>query len=296
MNKTGYQENCFNCYQIQKKNENKRSFGTDITGHMGRIAQKTSSSPLLLQEYATDIYKIMHNAEEKNRPSSKYMSSQNAITESHRGKLINWLLTVHYKFELVEETLFLTVNLIDRYLERILVGKEELQLIGISCMFVACKYEEVSCPEISDFVYVTDDVCTAEDIIKTEKEILKVLGFEVSVPSTLRFYERYSMICRFDEYAFNVGLYLIELALLDYTMLKYRPSTIAGAAVFLAKKIMKNQVNKKSAKKNSEESLSSCAMDLADLVDNSETSKFASIKLKFADCKFQQVSKAFLTR
>ncbi len=73
-----------------------------------------------------------------------------------RAILIDWLIDVHSKFKLLNETLFLTVNLIDRYLSKCQVSRQNLQLIGVSCMFIATKYEEIYPPDLRDFVYVTD--------------------------------------------------------------------------------------------------------------------------------------------
>ena len=72
---------------------------------------------------------------------------------------------VHYKFELMEETLFLTVNLIDRFLEHQTVIRKKLQLVGVTAMLIACKYEEVSVPTVEDFVLITDKAYTREEVI-----------------------------------------------------------------------------------------------------------------------------------
>jgi cyclin B len=70
--------------------------------------------------------------------------------------LIDWLVEVHLKFKLVPETLYLTVSLIDRYLEKVEVHWEKLQLVGVTAMLIASKYEEIYAPEVQDFVYITD--------------------------------------------------------------------------------------------------------------------------------------------
>ena len=35
--------------------------------------------------------------------------------------------------------------------------RTQLQLVGVAVMFLAAKVEEIFAPEISDFVYITDD-------------------------------------------------------------------------------------------------------------------------------------------
>lgn len=76
------------------------------------------------------------------------------------------LVKVHYKFELVEETLFLTVNLIDRFLARQNVPRKKLQLVGVTAMLLACKYEEVMVPVIEDLIVISDRAYTREEVLQ----------------------------------------------------------------------------------------------------------------------------------
>jgi len=70
--------------------------------------------------------------------------------------LVEWLIEVHLKFKLLPETLFLTINLIDRYCMVKQVLRNEYQLLGVTAMLIASKYEEIYPPEIRDFVHITD--------------------------------------------------------------------------------------------------------------------------------------------
>jgi hypothetical protein len=92
-------------------------------------------------------------------------TKQTDINEKMRAILVDWLIEVHYKFKLMPETLFLTVNLIDRFLEKIDVVRTKLQLVGVTAMLIACKYEEIYAPEVRDFVYITDKAYTREEIL-----------------------------------------------------------------------------------------------------------------------------------
>ena len=85
-----------------------------------------------------------------------------------RGILVDWLSEVHLKFKLVPETLYLSVNLIDRYLEKELVQRSHLQLIGVTAMLIASKYEEIYAPEVKDFVYITDKAYSKDQILQLE--------------------------------------------------------------------------------------------------------------------------------
>ena len=155
-----------------------------------------------------------------------------------RAILIDWLIEVHLKFKLLPETLFLTINLIDRYLEKQVIPRTKLQLVGVTSMLISSKYEEIYAPEVRDFVYITDKAYTKEEILAMEQAILATLDFNITTPSTYRFLERFSKIANADAPLFNLARYLIELPLIEYRMLKYCPSNVAASALFLAQKIM----------------------------------------------------------
>jgi cyclin B len=82
-----------------------------------------------------------------------------------RSILIDWLIEVHFKYKLQSETLFIAVRIIDRYLELEKVPKSRLQLVGVTALLVACKYEEIYPPELKDFVFLTDKAYTKEDML-----------------------------------------------------------------------------------------------------------------------------------
>lgn len=53
-------------------------------------------------------------------------------------------------------------------------SRSNLQLVGVAALFISSKYEELYPPDISDFVYITDDTYTKQQVIEMEKHILKV--------------------------------------------------------------------------------------------------------------------------
>jgi len=85
------------------------------------------------------------------------MSGQPEVNTKMRAILVDWLTDVHLKFKLVPETLFLAISIMDRYLERVRINKNHLQLVGVTALFLAAKYEEIYPPELKDFVYITDN-------------------------------------------------------------------------------------------------------------------------------------------
>lgn len=82
-----------------------------------------------------------------------------------RSILVDWLVYVHLKFKLQPETLFMAINLIDRYLSKNTIMRNKLQLVGVASLFIASKFEEIYAPELKDFVYVCDNAYTKEEIL-----------------------------------------------------------------------------------------------------------------------------------
>jgi hypothetical protein len=113
--------------------------------------------PQHVVEYTGNILLHYLETEVMNQPRSKYMQKQPHINERMRSILIDWIIEVHFQFKLKVESLFLTVNLIDRYLEKCSVTKETLQLVGVSAMLIACKYEEIWPPLIKDYIHISDN-------------------------------------------------------------------------------------------------------------------------------------------
>jgi G2/mitotic-specific cyclin-B, other len=188
-------------------------------------------------EYLLDIWETLKSEEISNSVNYSNMTEQKDINENMRAILIDWIVDVHGKFKLKQETLFLTVNIIDRYISCKQVLRSKLQLFGVAALMIACKYEEILCPDLRDFVYVTDKTYSKQEIIQAEKEILLTLQFEITVPTPLRFFEIIALNFNFNEIEFCYGKFLLEMLLIDMRMNKFPSSLIALSAAYLIMKI-----------------------------------------------------------
>ncbi|CAG9332870.1 unnamed protein product [Blepharisma stoltei] len=277
---------------------NSRSFGTDIT----RVAlhpidpdKEDEIDPQRLGDYAKEIFSYLFTIEDQYLPQYGYMKSQADINEKMRGVLIDWLVGVHLKFKLLPETLFLCVNVLDRYLEKVSVLRGKLQLVGVTAMLIASKYEEIYPPEVKDFSWITDNAYTKEEILVMEREILRSLNFNVTVVSSLKFLDRFARVSEMSQRCYHMARYIMELAIVEYKMIRYKPSIVAGSAVYLANKIMNNDciwpqaLIKNSPYRGNE--LKPCARELCVLVQGAERCSLQAVRRKFSAQNYSEVSK-----
>ncbi|KAL4284622.1 hypothetical protein GQ457_16G007200 [Hibiscus cannabinus] len=195
-----------------------------------------AGNELAVTEYVDDMYKFYKLTEDEGRVRD-YMDLQPDINAKMRSILVDWLIEVHRKFELMPETLYLTMNIVDRFLSLKVVQRKELQLVGISAMLIACKYEEIWAPEVHDFVFISDNAYAREHVLVMEKTILDKLEWYLTVPTQYVFLVRFIKASSpSDDKTENLAFYLAELGLMQYpTAVMYRPSMLAAAAVYAAR-------------------------------------------------------------
>ena len=126
------------------------------SGPADDIDERDSDDPLCATTYVQDMYKLFRSKEVSTSVRPLYMDNQPYINQRMRSILVDWLVEVHLKFKLVPETLYLTVNLIDRYLAKTEVSRVKVQLVGVTALLIASKYEEIYPPELRDLVFICD--------------------------------------------------------------------------------------------------------------------------------------------
>ncbi|XP_028163787.1 cyclin-A2-like [Ostrinia furnacalis] len=187
-------------------------------------------------EYRQDIYEYMREIEVKNRANPRYMRKQPDITHMMRSILIDWLVEVCDEYGQQSETLHLAVSYVDRFLSYMSVVRTKLQLVGTAATYIAAKYEEVYPPEVSEFVYITDDTYTKREVLRMEHLILKVLSFDLSTPTSLAFLSHYCISNGLSKKTFHLAAYIAELSLLEADpFLQFKPSVIAASALATAR-------------------------------------------------------------
>jgi hypothetical protein len=194
--------------------------------------------PLMVAEYVVEIFDYLKELEIATMANPDYMENQNELEWKMRGILVDWLLEVHTRFRLLPETLFLAVNIIDRFLSAKIVQLDRLQLVGVTAMFIASKYEEVLSPHVQNFRHVADDGFTEDEILSAERFVLAALNYDLSYPNPMNFLRRISKADNYDIQTRTLGKYLLEIGCLDHRFLAHPPSQVAAAAMYLARLVL----------------------------------------------------------
>jgi len=247
-------------------------------------------------EYCVDIHRKLQREEGLHQAAPGYMERHLHVNSKMRGILNDWLVSVQQKYKLKGDTLYLTVNVLDRFLEK----KPEtprrfLQLAGVTALLIAAKYEEIHPPQLADLVYVTDKAYTKEDIIKMEVCMLTTLDFKVCSPTPLHFLERYVHVNGCDETHKDLAQYLLELSLPEYNMLRHTASSRAAAAVYLSNKLLRHSPSWNSTMVKhthfTEAMIKDCAKELCAILEGAETNPLQAIRKKYSNPKYHSVAK-----
>merc|ERR1712142_962213 len=198
---------------------------------------ETLHDPQQHSEYAMETFLYYKDREDVFRVPD-YMSAQVGITDVMRAILVDWLVEVQESFELNHETLYTAVKMTDIYLSKKQVRKEDLQLVGATACLIACKIDERIPPLVDDFLYVCDDAYSRDQLMKMERKMLAVIGFDLGFSLSYRYVRRYGRVCRVTMPTLTLARYILELSLMEYQLnIGTSEALLAAAALALAMKM-----------------------------------------------------------
>ena len=185
-----------------------------VAGRISDVSQSSQSDPQDVLEYAQPIHELLFREQLARQLLGTCLDRQPQLIAKMRAILIDWLVDVaaHYKLRPLT------------HLDRRPVPRRQLQLVGVAAMLIAAKFEEICPPEVQDFVYITANVYTRDELIEMEIRMLAALEFRISTLKAAHFLERVGRVGRCDSRKRNLAQFLIELTLTDYSMIRHSPS------------------------------------------------------------------------
>ncbi|XP_017244895.1 putative cyclin-B3-1 [Daucus carota subsp. sativus] len=193
------------------------------------------SNHLDVAEYVDEIYQYYWVMEAHHQPLQNYMDMQKEITPHMRGVLVNWLIEVHQKFDLMQETLYLMVTLLDRYISSVSIKRTEMQLVGLTSLLLASKYEDFWHPKVTDLISISGESYTRDQMLRMESAMLEKLKFRLNAPTPYVFMLRFLKAAQSDPKFEHLAFYLIELSLVEYEAVDFKPSLLCASAIYLAR-------------------------------------------------------------
>ncbi|XP_019449289.1 PREDICTED: putative cyclin-B3-1 isoform X2 [Lupinus angustifolius] len=229
----------------RKKYSRRKSYTTsliEISKESGEVKEQhdlpdidNECNQLEVSEYIDEIYQYYWVTEAHNPALTSYTLIQTDITPHMRAILINWLIEVHFKFDLMPETLYLTVTLVDQYLSQVTINKSDMQLVGLTALLLASKYEDFWHPRVKDLISISAQSYTRDQMLGMEKLILRKLKFRLNTPTPYVFMVRFLKAAQSDKKLEHMAFFLIDLCLVEYEALAFKPSLLCASALYVAR-------------------------------------------------------------
>lgn len=237
-------------------------------------------------EYAQEVYCYLQSVERRLTFSDDYLASDPEVTPQMRAILTDWLIQVQVHEELCQQTIHLTVALIDRFLVLKGVKLQLLQLLGITCLFIAAKYVERFPPEVATLCHLTDNSFQPAQVLKLEIHVLKALNFDLNITDPTVFLDRFLEIeTNQNKEIAHMSQYLLDLSLTEARFTVYQSSIMAASAMYLSRKLtdIDDPWNPTLAyySRYSEKDLAACTKAYSKSLLKLPTSKFQGAKNKY---------------
>ncbi|XP_037940806.1 G2/mitotic-specific cyclin-B-like isoform X1 [Teleopsis dalmanni] len=259
---------------------------------------------ILVSNYVNEIYDYLYSLEDSFVITENHLGNQQDVTPNMRAVLVDWINEVHLQFHLVPETFQMAVTIIDRYLQEVNDTKRsELQLVGVTALFLATKYEEIFPSSLVDFIYITDNTYTAKQILQMERKMFKTINCNLSRPLPIHFLRRLSKAAKATDRHHTMSKYFLELVLVDYNMAAYKPSKVAAASVFLVLHLLNGNANAATGfndahwtptlrhySRYSATDLRPITMKIAAIARNAPNAKLKAVYSKYQLSKFDKIS------
>ena len=279
--------NSNNNNDLSKRGESQKLINNNIN--------QNNNNPQEVDDYFKEIFCDMQLKENNFLVDPNYLfNTQKSINQKMRAILIDWIVDVHKKYRLKPETLYLTVNIIDRFLSKQNVTTLKLQLVGVVSLLIASKYEDIHPPLVKELADITDGAYVPSQLLSMENQILSCLNFDLFYPTQWHFLECYKKKLNLKGIIFYFAWYLMELGLIDFNLIKYKGSIIASTVVMISMKKFKVYEEKEFEKVTGykEKDLENCIKEIKyNWINNKNEKNLSAVKRKFSHSKFCEASK-----
>ncbi|KAI4172929.1 MAG: hypothetical protein LQ346_008508 [Caloplaca aetnensis] len=233
-------------YFVEAHDDSARALRAEIREHESMVKKQTqidladNLSDLASQEYGAEVLQHMERMELETLPDVASMEIQTEIRWFMRPYLLDFLIEAHTASALLPETLFLAINLLDRYCSKRIVYKRHYQLVGSAALLIAAKYgdrkervptiKELRCMCCSQY---DDDMFT-----QMEWHVLQTLGWNIGHPTIDSFIQMAMEHLEYDPEVEHMACYISEISLFHKEFISKLPSDVARASLALARCVL----------------------------------------------------------
>ena len=282
-----------NIQQDPLNNSNTIIFSPGIQNNLvPKMSQKYSFS----KDYFDEVYQNLLFDELRfyQMINPNYMNIQNDICDKMRSILVDWLIDIHNKLNLNKKTLYQCVFIIDAYLSKIIIGRKNLQLLGLAALLIAYKGNEIIYPRLQSFIELSDNAYTLQELKDMEIKVIQKLDCDILAPTADEFFSINSDFFEFTEIQKYFGEYFLDSSLVDNNLLKYKQSTIAVACCYIVIKFFNlngaHLIVENTNQDVKPADVKDCARDLCFLVKNMWNSSLGATKNKYMSDKYLNVA------
>ncbi|CAL0333661.1 unnamed protein product [Lupinus luteus] len=200
------------------------------------ISSRKSIKPLIRTSLkASTTQRTLKSTSISGQKKSQSTAAMSAHDELTASSSLPGNGSVHFKFDLTPETLYLTVTLVDQYLSQVSINKSDMQLVGLTALLLASKYEDFWHPRVKDLISISAQSYTRDQMLGMEKLILRKLKFRLNTPTPYVFMVRFLKAAQSDKKLEHMAFFLIDLCLVEYEALAFKPSLLCASALYVAR-------------------------------------------------------------
>ena len=251
----------------------------------------------ILSHHIENIMEHMNATEKKCCITEDYFrKKQKQVDNKMREVLVDWLIEVHNRYKMRDETIFMAIKLIDKYLSLEAIEYNKFQLLGTSSLMIAAKYEEIYPPKVKDFVYICANAYTRQDVLDMEAKILRLMKFELVFPTSVQFFGFLQKVYRFDKMVKALVHYILYGTLIFNCFVQSNPRMLVYSAVIMANKAFKNydeiqRFKEQRGEEFKDSDVNYCIFQIYNMLLTLKKTELTALRTRFSTEKYSNIAK-----
>lgn len=227
--------------KIPKKNSLLKPKKSNIKLSLHKNEKIINRNPQNVEEYTADIVKHIILNEQLNildySIENIFQFQDKSINEKRRKNVIELFFYYNFRWKLNPDSVYLAINILDRYINKKKIKKDEYELVAIAAFMIGSKYEDIYFPNAKVLSYMYSFRYNPDEILEKESDILSTLNYSLLYNSSFKILQLLYHISGIkNENLYYFSELALEVSLTDLSIMEYSQRKRAVAAFLLAKK------------------------------------------------------------